>query len=271
MRIPEGRSAHRTGAAVNDVLIAGIRYRHNYVGSKPYPWTHWVLDMLGYQDDVDELHDLFAGSGAVTLATELHTPHAGFRCAACGNPIHQAGTGRPRRTCSDACRRRLARRGRPPRASVVAPKRPRRPRGCRGKCTPHCDGAAMATRIPAMTSSVTRRMYGGAFSTRRRMNRRRRTTLRARAQRRASARSSSRAARAARLVSNLITLIPTHVRRDRWSAHERVRSPLPSPERRPASRPQSLTRPSAGTFFSHPCGASRRYLRSVSACVGSAP
>ncbi|MBF4563403.1 hypothetical protein ITJ43_14820 [Microbacterium sp. VKM Ac-2870] len=60
------------------VLIAGISYRHNYVGSKPYPWTHWVLDTLGYQPD-DELHDLFAGSGAVTLATELHTPAAESR------------------------------------------------------------------------------------------------------------------------------------------------------------------------------------------------
>lgn len=42
----------------------------NYVGSKPYPWIQWVLDMLCCQPD-DELHDLFAGSGAVTLATEL--------------------------------------------------------------------------------------------------------------------------------------------------------------------------------------------------------
>lgn len=110
VKIPDGRSAHRTGAAVNDVLVAGISYRHNFVGSKPYPWTHWVLDMLGYQDDVDELHDLFAGSGAVSLASELHTPQDGQRCAACGTAIRQSGTGRPRRTCSDACRRRLARR-----------------------------------------------------------------------------------------------------------------------------------------------------------------
>ena len=111
VKIPEGRSAHRTGAAVNDVLIAGISYRHNYVGSKPYPWTHWVLDMLGYQPD-DELHDLFAGSGAVTLATELHTPSPEARCAFCGAPIQQAANGRPRRTCSPVGRQRLARRTR---------------------------------------------------------------------------------------------------------------------------------------------------------------
>ncbi|WP_433673829.1 hypothetical protein [Microbacterium gorillae] len=58
VEIPEGRSVHRTGAAVNDVLVAGISHRHNYVGSKPYPWTHWVLDMLGYQNG-DKLHDPF--------------------------------------------------------------------------------------------------------------------------------------------------------------------------------------------------------------------
>ena len=111
VRVPEGRSAHRTGAAVSDVLTAGISYRHNYVGSKPYPWTHWVLELLGYRQG-DEVHDLFAGSGAVTLATELYELPSTLQCAACGAPIEQRSTGRPRRTCSDACRRRLARRSR---------------------------------------------------------------------------------------------------------------------------------------------------------------
>lgn len=109
VKIPAGRSAHRTGAAVSDVLIAGISYRHNYVGSKPYPWTHWVLEMLGYRAG-DEVHDLFAGSGAVTIATSLYEPPAIHACATCGTPLEQRPNGRPRRTCSDACRRRLARR-----------------------------------------------------------------------------------------------------------------------------------------------------------------
>ncbi|MEZ5087724.1 MAG: hypothetical protein R2722_16280 [Tessaracoccus sp.] len=111
-RIPEGRSGRTAGAAVSDVLDAGISYRHNYVGSKPYRWTHWVLDVLGYQPDVDELHDLFAGSGAVDVASMLYDPPPSQQCAACGTPIGQSPTGRRRRTCSDACRRRLSRRER---------------------------------------------------------------------------------------------------------------------------------------------------------------
>lgn len=110
IRVPSGRSGHGTGAAVSDVLNAGISYRHNYVGSKPYAWTHWVLDLLGHQPD-DQVHDLFAGSGAVALAAELYEQPASQRCASCGGGIRQARTGRPRRTCSDTCRRRLARRG----------------------------------------------------------------------------------------------------------------------------------------------------------------
>lgn len=108
-RVPDGRSGRTVGSSVSDVLRAGISYRHNYVGSKPYQWTHWVLEVLGHQPD-DEVHDLFAGSGAVTLAMSLYSPPASQQCALCGSTINQRATGRPRRTCSDACRRRLARR-----------------------------------------------------------------------------------------------------------------------------------------------------------------
>ncbi len=108
-RIPERRRGRTVGQASSDVLTAGISYRHNYVGSKPYAWTHWVLNVLGYQDG-DEVHDLFAGSGAVSIASEIYEVPADRSCAACGSPINQRSTGRPRRTCSDACRRRLARR-----------------------------------------------------------------------------------------------------------------------------------------------------------------
>lgn len=107
--IPASRRGRTVGAAASDVLTAGISYRHNYVGSKPYPWTHWVLNALGYQDG-DEVHDLFAGSGAVSLAAELYEHPADRCCAACGGAITQRSTGRPRRTCSDVCRQRLARR-----------------------------------------------------------------------------------------------------------------------------------------------------------------
>ena len=35
-------------------------------GSKPESFVHWMLDLLGYQEGVDELIDIFPGSGAVT-------------------------------------------------------------------------------------------------------------------------------------------------------------------------------------------------------------
>lgn len=34
-------------------------------GAKPRPWTRWVLDMLGYDQDADSVDDLFPGSGSV--------------------------------------------------------------------------------------------------------------------------------------------------------------------------------------------------------------
>ena len=76
-----------------------------------------MLELLGYRPD-DEVHDLFAGSGAVTFATELYELPPAHQCAACGAPIEQRSTGRPRRTCSDACRRRHAPTSRPGSALV---------------------------------------------------------------------------------------------------------------------------------------------------------
>ena len=66
--------------------------------------------MLGYDPDVDELHDLFAGSGAVASAITTYRQPAESSCACCGSPITQPSTGRRRRTCGEACRQRLARR-----------------------------------------------------------------------------------------------------------------------------------------------------------------
>lgn len=37
-------------------------------GAKPAAWTRWVLDCLDYDPEVDELHDLFPGSGMVAAA-----------------------------------------------------------------------------------------------------------------------------------------------------------------------------------------------------------
>lgn len=71
--IPEGRST-RSVPGVANVLTATAPSarggRRSFVGSKPPQWTRWVLDALGYDPAIDELHDLFPGSGAVRAAAE---------------------------------------------------------------------------------------------------------------------------------------------------------------------------------------------------------
>lgn len=71
--IPDGRST-RTVAGVSNVLVAAAPSarggRESFVGSKPASWTRWVLDALGYDPLVDEVHDLFPGSGGVRAAAD---------------------------------------------------------------------------------------------------------------------------------------------------------------------------------------------------------
>lgn len=59
--------AELTGSTTPDVLTAAAP-RLDFPGAKPPAWTRWVLDALGYDPDVDELVDLFPGSGAVATA-----------------------------------------------------------------------------------------------------------------------------------------------------------------------------------------------------------
>lgn len=65
---PDGRRSNRGGASVNDVLVAPVP--GSFTGEKPREWTHWVLDALGYDQDADEVVDLFPGSGAVRYAVD---------------------------------------------------------------------------------------------------------------------------------------------------------------------------------------------------------
>jgi hypothetical protein len=59
------RRGRGSGVLVDDVLdVAGIRA--GFVGAKPARWTRWVLDVLGYDAETDEVVDLFAGSGSVS-------------------------------------------------------------------------------------------------------------------------------------------------------------------------------------------------------------
>lgn len=62
---PLGRRSRRTCAhPVKDVLTAAPP-NSGFAGAKPAAWTRWVLDALGYDQETDELVDLFPGSGAV--------------------------------------------------------------------------------------------------------------------------------------------------------------------------------------------------------------
>jgi hypothetical protein len=65
VRIPEGRrsSTGQTLFPRDSVTIS--RLNNGFPGAKPPAWTRWVLDMLGYDPEVDNVDDLFPGSGAV--------------------------------------------------------------------------------------------------------------------------------------------------------------------------------------------------------------
>jgi hypothetical protein len=67
--VPDGRRRVRdvAGPPVVDVLTVTheLEKRKGFAGAKPRAWTRWVLGMLGYDPDADEVVDLFPGSGAV--------------------------------------------------------------------------------------------------------------------------------------------------------------------------------------------------------------
>lgn len=67
VRVPPERRGRGTGPSVRDTYrsLPGGR---DHVGSKPEGWTHWLLDLLGFDGANDEVDDLFPGSGAVSDA-----------------------------------------------------------------------------------------------------------------------------------------------------------------------------------------------------------
>lgn len=68
--IPAERRARREHLMpVDDVLIRGVQ-GIGFAGSKPPEWTRWVLTALGFDPAVDEVHDLFPGSGQVAAAAD---------------------------------------------------------------------------------------------------------------------------------------------------------------------------------------------------------
>ena len=69
VRIPEGRRSSNGQTIFPRDSVTISRLNNGFSGAKPSAWTRWVLDMLGYDAECDEVDDLFHGSGAV--AAEL--------------------------------------------------------------------------------------------------------------------------------------------------------------------------------------------------------
>lgn len=65
--IPACRRPRAAGHKVANVLIEPSP-NLGFAGAKPAAWTRWILDVLGYDPDHDELTDLFPGSGSVSAA-----------------------------------------------------------------------------------------------------------------------------------------------------------------------------------------------------------
>lgn len=69
VKVPRTRKGWKSGATRTKDVMSANPLRQGFVGSKPYEWTQWVLDLLGYQQG-DDVTDLFNGSGAVAEALE---------------------------------------------------------------------------------------------------------------------------------------------------------------------------------------------------------
>jgi hypothetical protein len=65
VRVPEGRRASNGCEIFPRDSVTIPRLNNGFAGSKPPAWTRWVLDLMGYDPEADEVDDLFGGSGAV--------------------------------------------------------------------------------------------------------------------------------------------------------------------------------------------------------------
>jgi len=61
-----GRKRTREQVTVRDWVSAVITLQKGTHGAKPKDFCFWLLDVLGFQDEDDELDDIFPGSGIMT-------------------------------------------------------------------------------------------------------------------------------------------------------------------------------------------------------------
>lgn len=73
---PSRRGRKEVMMTTSDVLDVPAG-RPRFAGAKPPQWTRWVLTALGYDPAVDELDDIFTGSGAVLAAADGLLPIGG--------------------------------------------------------------------------------------------------------------------------------------------------------------------------------------------------
>lgn len=66
-----GRRSNRNGRGATPDVWTGPAPR-GFIGQKPEGWTHWVLDALSYEPEIDHVTDMFGGSGAVSAAIESY-------------------------------------------------------------------------------------------------------------------------------------------------------------------------------------------------------
>lgn len=51
-----------------DHLSEGITMKRGLTGAKPHKFNRWILDLIGYQDELDTLTDIFPGTGGMQKA-----------------------------------------------------------------------------------------------------------------------------------------------------------------------------------------------------------
>lgn len=62
------RKRDRTEPTIRDWVSANITLRKGLTGAKPPAFNQWILDLLGYRPDEDEMVDLFPGTGGMGIA-----------------------------------------------------------------------------------------------------------------------------------------------------------------------------------------------------------
>ena len=75
-----GRKDPKRSPMIRDWLSCAVTRQTGLRGAKPQQFNQWVLDLMAYQPDEDEMHDLFPGTSG--MAATLSAPPFDFGAAA---------------------------------------------------------------------------------------------------------------------------------------------------------------------------------------------